>query len=75
MKIDLGGLTKQIVAGIAQQYEKKDLMGKKIIVVDNLEPAVIRGEKSEGMLLAALDGDEISLVLPDKEVSPGSRVK
>jgi methionine--tRNA ligase beta chain len=62
------------VAGVAKQYKKEDLIGKKIVVVDNLKPAVIKGEKSEGMLLAAIDGDTISILTPDKDVSSGSRV-
>jgi methionyl-tRNA synthetase len=74
LQIKVGNVTKQIVAGIAKEYKKEELIGRKIIVVDNLEPAVIRGEKSEGMLLAALDGDTISLLTPDKDVSQGSKV-
>jgi methionyl-tRNA synthetase len=75
LKINVGGTYKQIVAGVAEQYEKEDLKGKKIAVIVNLEPAVIRGEKSEGMLLAALDGDTISILTPDnKDVPAGSKV-
>jgi methionine--tRNA ligase beta chain len=68
------GSTKQLVAGVAKQYKKEDLIGKKIVVVDNLKPAVMKSEKSEGMLLAAIDGDTISILTPDKDVSSGSRV-
>jgi len=74
LQINVGGKDKQIVAGIAKQYTPEELVGKRIAVIDNLEPAVIRGERSEGMLLAALDGDTISLLTPDKDVSPGSKV-
>jgi methionyl-tRNA synthetase len=74
LQIEVGGSAKQIIAGIAQQYKKEDLIGRRIVVIDNLEPVVIRGEKSEGMLLAALDGDDISILGPDKDVKPGSKV-
>lgn len=74
LTIDVGGKTKQIVGGIAQQYSKEELVGKRIVVLDNLEPAVIRGVKSEGMLLAAVDGDEISILTPDRDAKPGSKI-
>jgi len=76
LKVDLGSLgERQLVAGISDWYKKKDLMDKKIVVVVNLEPAEIRGHKSEGMLLAAdLDG-RVVLLVPDKEVKEGTKVK
>jgi methionine--tRNA ligase beta chain len=52
LKIQVGEKTKQIVAGIRQYYTPEQLAGRTIIVVDNLEPAKLRGETSEGMLLA-----------------------
>ncbi len=73
--IDLGGRTKQIVAGIRSSYKKEDLIGREIAVVDNLEPAVLRGVESHGMLLAASDEKGISILAPDREVKPGSTVK
>jgi methionyl-tRNA synthetase len=48
LNIDLGGLTKQIVAGIKGSYAKEDLIGRQIVVVDNLEPAILRGIESQG---------------------------
>ncbi|MFQ5975939.1 MAG: methionine--tRNA ligase [Candidatus Hydrothermarchaeales archaeon] len=75
LKIDVGGKKKQLVAGIAKQYKTKELVGRTIVVINNLKPAIIRGEKSEGMLLAAVVGDKISLVTVDKEVESGSKVK
>jgi methionyl-tRNA synthetase len=74
IKVDVGGTTKHIVAGIASQYCKEKLKGMKIVMIVNLEPAVIRGETSEGMLLAAMDGENISILTPDKNVSSGSKV-
>ncbi len=55
--VDLGDKTKQIVAGIRAAYQKEDLIGKQVVVVDNLEPAILRGVESQGMLLAASDAN------------------
>jgi len=73
--IDLGDKTKQIVAGIKSFYKKEDLVGKQVVVVDNLEPAVLRGVESQAMLLAASDEKGISIVTPDREMKLGSLVK
>lgn len=73
--IDVGGAEKQIVAGIKSSYLPTDLIGKKIVVVNNLEPAVIRGEKSEAMLLAASDSKGITVLIPDRDTEIGSSVK
>ncbi|MCM8792012.1 MAG: methionine--tRNA ligase subunit beta [Candidatus Omnitrophica bacterium] len=75
LKIDLGKNQKQIVAGIKSSYSKEELLGKQIVVIDNLEPAIIRGIKSEGMLLAAEDINGPVLVIPQREVKLGSKVK
>lgn len=68
-------ILKQVVAGIKKSYKKEDLIGKYVVVVDNLEPAVLRGVESQGMLLAASDDEGISIVSPERPVKPGSRVK
>jgi len=73
--IDLGGRTKQIVAGIRGSYKKEDLIGRQIVVVDNLETAILRGVESQGMLLAASDDKGISLITPDRDMLAGSIVK
>ena len=75
MLIDIGDKTKQIVAGIKACYDKQDLLGRQIVVVDNLEPVMLRGQESQAMLLAAQDEDRISIVTLDKEVKLGSLVK
>ena len=75
LQIDLGGETRQIVAGIAQHYRPEELVGKKIVVVANLKPAKIRGEVSQGMLLAASTEDQLSLVTVEKDLPAGARVK
>ncbi|MCM8781072.1 MAG: hypothetical protein NC908_04030 [Candidatus Omnitrophica bacterium] len=73
--IDLGNKTKQIVAGIKASYKKEDLIGKYIVVVDNLEPVVLRGVESQAMLLAAQDAQGICIISPERKVSLGSVVK
>ena len=73
--VEVGEKTKQIVAGIRNFYKKEDLVGREVILVDNLDPAVLRGVESQGMLLAASDDKGIAIVTPDREVTPGSIVK
>lgn len=76
LQVDVGGEPKQIVAGIRQHYSPEELVGKLIVVVNNLEPAMLRGESSNGMLLAASSGDKVILLTPDNpECVPGSKVK
>ncbi|MDP8264250.1 MAG: hypothetical protein P9M12_02065 [Candidatus Aceula lacicola] len=75
LKIDTGKEEKQIVAGIKNAYAKEALLGRKIIVVNNLEPVVLRGEESNGMLLAASDDNGPSILSPDRNVKIGSKVK
>jgi len=75
LEIDLGSERRQIVAGVALAYAPETLVGKRIIVVANLEPARIRGLESQGMLLAAdLDGRPIVATF-DEDVAPGTRVR
>ena len=73
--IDLGGGIKQIVAGIKSYYQKEELLNKQIIVVDNLEPVVLRGVENYGMLLAAQDEKGICVIVPERETQLGSIVK
>lgn len=73
--VDLGDKTKQVVAGIKSFYKKEDLVGKQIVVVDNLEPAILRGVESQGMLLAASDETGITVISPERKVRLGSTVK
>ena len=72
--VDIGTEKRQLVAGIAPAYAPEGLVGKRIIVLANLEPKVIRGLESKGMLLAA-DSSEVSLLTVDKEVPPGTRIR
>lgn len=75
LKIDVGDQQKQIVAGIRGHYEPEALVGRQIVVVNNLQPAMLRGEESQGMLMAASDGDAVVLLRPDRDCPPGSGVK
>ena len=68
------GEPRTLVAGIAQHYTPEDLVGRQIVVVTNLEPRELRGVESQGMLLAASDGEKIILLQPDAEATPGSKV-
>lgn len=74
LKIDLGSEEREIVAGIAQAYSPEEMIGKKIVVVTNLKPAKIKGIESKGMLLAAKDGEILSLVCVDKDIKKGSKI-
>ena len=75
LTLDLGELGKRtIVAGIGAFYGRDELIGKKIVVVANLAPRTIAGVVSDGMLLAAEDELNVSLIVPDKDAAPGSRI-
>ena len=70
----LGGRT--ILSGIAQHYKPEDLLGKNVCFIANLAPRTIKGIESQGMILSAENADgSLALILPDKEVLPGSEVK
>jgi len=75
LEIALGSKTKQIAAGIAEFYKPEDLIGKKVVAVSNLKPAVLRGVKSEGMVLAAADGDKFSLLTVMDDVPSGTTIR
>ncbi len=75
LEVDLGDERRQLVAGIAQWYKPEELLGKNIVVVANLKPARIRGHESQGMLLAADDGENVSLLTVDRDVPPGSPIR
>lgn len=70
------GETREIVAGIKQYYKKEELIGKKIVIVANLEPRKLRGIVSHGMLLAASNEDKSSVVLLtlDRDIPNGSKI-
>ncbi len=74
MKIDMGDSQRQIVAGLKKHYKPEELHGKLIVVVTNLPPVELRGVKSEGMLLAAVQADKVVVLLPEKEIAVGAKV-
>jgi methionyl-tRNA synthetase len=75
LQVKIGEEEKQIVAGIRLHYKPEELVGRQIVVVNNLEPALLRGEESSGMLLAASDSQGVVLLKPDRECESGSGVK
>lgn len=77
LEVDLGGESRQIVAGIAKYYDPEALVGKSVVVVANLKPAKLRGIVSEGMLLAAstADGGRLAVLTVDREIESGSRIR
>ncbi len=76
LTVDLGGESRELVAGIKGHYEKESLIGKKIVVLTNLEPRAIRGVTSHGMLLAASieDKSSLSIVTLERDIPNGSKV-
>src|SRR3989344_3567882 len=73
---DLGGEERQILSGIAEYYtDLESLVGREMPILVNLEPRIIRGLESQGMVLCASDLDRAVLLHPESEVSPGSVVK
>ncbi|HVE41420.1 MAG TPA: methionine--tRNA ligase subunit beta [Planctomycetota bacterium] len=75
LKVDLGGgEVRQVVSGIKQWYAPEQLVGKSVILVANLAPAMLRGVESQGMVLATTSGDQVILLSPEKDAAPGSKV-
>jgi methionyl-tRNA synthetase len=74
LKIQVGSQTKTIVAGIAQHYDPNELIGKQIVVVNNLQSTTIRGIESQGMLLAARENDQLTLLTTDANIGDGSKI-
>jgi methionine--tRNA ligase beta chain len=73
--VDLGNEERQLIAGIGKYYRPEDLIGKEIVVVVNLEPKKIMGIESQGMLLAADKEGEPVILIPEKEVLPGTKIR
>ena len=76
LKVDLGPEIghRQLVAGLASYRNVEDLPGQRLTVIVNLEPATIHGVRSEGMLLAAVEGEQLGLIVPDQNVPNGTRI-
>lgn len=75
IKVNIGDEERELVAGIKKAYALEELIGKLVVVVDNLEPAVIRGIESRGMILAGQDTETLAVISPDKTLKPGTIVK
>jgi len=75
LTLDLGDKTKQVVAGVKSFYTRETLLGKYVVVVDNLESAVLRGVESQGMVLAGSDESGIVIISPERPLKLGSIVK
>jgi methionyl-tRNA synthetase len=75
LQLDLGYEKRQVVSGIAKYYKPEDLVGKKVICVTNLKPVKLRGELSEGMILAGEKDGVMSLATVDDTLSVGAKVK
>ena len=75
LEIEVGTERRQIVAGLRPYYRREELVGKKIVVVANLDPVKLRGEESRGMLLAAQDGSSVVILVPERDVPAGSKVR
>ncbi len=72
--VDMGTEQRRLVAGLKQEYRPDEIQGKSVVVLCNLKPATLRGIRSEGMLLAAVDGDEVSILLA-KGAAPGTQIQ
>ncbi len=74
LTVRLGGEPRTLVAGIAEHYRPADLVGKRVVVVANLEPATLMGVQSRGMVLAASEGERLALLALDRDVPPGAKI-
>lgn len=75
LMVDIGEeKPRQVLAGVKQWYQPKDLIGKQVIVVANLEPKVFMGLESQGMMLA-VDGDKPILLKPSSKVPSGAKIR
>ena len=74
LTVSLGDEQRTIVAGIAEHYAPADLVGKKVVVVANLEPAKLMGVQSQGMLLAGSADKTLGVLTLDRDLPPGAKV-
>ncbi len=74
LTVDIGDDVRTLVAGIATHYQAADLVGRRIVVLANLQPRKVRGVESRGMLLAATWGDDVAILSPDGAAPKGARV-
>lgn len=76
LTLNVGDHTRQVVSGIAQYYTPESLVGKKLVLVANLKPVVLRGVESQGMILAGEDDQgRIVVITPEQDLPPGAKVR
>ena len=75
LTVQVGSETRTLVAGIAEHYEPATLVGRKVVIVANLEPATLMGVESNGMALAASEGNDLALIVLDRDLPSGAKVK
>ena len=76
LKVDLAGEERQVISGIAMHYKPEELVGKYVVLVANLKPVTLRGELSQGMIIAAAPSDDSELILVNPgEMKTGSQVR
>jgi methionyl-tRNA synthetase len=74
LTVSLGSEQRTVVAGVAEHYRPEELVGKKVVIVANLEPARLMGIESQGMLLAGSAEGRLSILILDRDLPPGARV-
>lgn len=75
LQVSLGAEERQIISGIAKSYTPEQLIGKSVVIITNLEPRMIMGLESNGMLLAANGENGPVILLPETDVPPGTGIK
>ena len=75
LRVDIGSGERQIIAGIGSYYAPVNLVGRNIIIAANLEPRMLMGLESQGMLLAASNDDVISILTPEKDIMAGAVIR
>lgn len=75
LQLELGYEQRQVVSGIAEYYKPEELVGRKVIVVANLKPVKLRGELSQGMVLAGSKDGVLTLATVDEKLENGAKVK
>ncbi|MFA5080595.1 MAG: desulfoferrodoxin [Candidatus Paceibacterota bacterium] len=74
LSVEMGDETRQILAGIGKFYKPEELVGKKIVIVANLEPRMLLGQESQGMILAAKDEENLSVLVVEKGIASGIKI-
>ncbi len=75
LEVELGDERRTVVSGIAKKYQPADLVGKSVVLVANLKPVKLRGILSQGMILAAGDGDNLEVLMPSEQIPSGEKVR